>query len=251
MPPKQTQYTRECHGDLINHYKDRIYDSAVPETTRASGKKAPVPLRRRFYPIKDLQRIFTIDDVKKILFHDCKDCQEHLVNNKPAHPSQYQPEKILKTDATLSLFALLVFLRHPLLIGTFLISFDSNSLPLPRYLSTYDLMDRYFSHLPQKSREQLVSSFQEHKWQFSVPTFADGSFQSYEEGTILPFLDEVPIGSGGYGRVSRVYVHPYYCKASVASSWVRAIEIIYQKQSYAYIHLGFWCYALRVGSLCA
>jgi hypothetical protein len=159
--------------------------------------------------------------VKSILFHDCKDCQQHLVNIKPAHPSQYKAEMILQTDATLSLFALLVFLRHPLLIGTFLISFDSKSLPLPRYLSTWDLMDRYFGHLPRKSREQLVATFQQYKWQFSAPTFDDGSFQLYEQGTILPFLDEVPIGSGGYGRVSRVYVHSYYCKIPVASSLVR------------------------------
>jgi hypothetical protein len=171
----------------------------------------------------DLQHIFTIDDVVKILSHDCKHCQEHVANNEPARPSQYPPEKILQTDATLSLFALLVFLRYPLLIGTFIISFDSNSLPLPRYLSSYDLDDRYFSHLPQKSRDQLVPAFQEHKWQFSVPTFADGSFQKYEEGTILPFLDEEPVGSGGYGRVSRVYVHSYYCKIPVTSSLVRSI----------------------------
>jgi len=223
MPPAPNRHTRDCHGDLINLYRDRIYDSAVPDETRASGKREPVELRKKFYPIEVLRQIFAIDDVKTILFHNCKDCQEHLVDNKPAHPSQYDVGKILQTDATLSLFALLVFLRHPLLIGTFIISFDPNSLPLPRYLSTYDLMDRYFSHLPPRSREQLVSAFQEYKWQFSVPTFTDGSFQRYEQGTILPFLDEVSIGSGGYGRVSRVYVHSYYCKIPVASSLVRSL----------------------------
>lgn len=131
MSPKLTQYTRDCPRDLINHYRDLIYDSTVLENTYASGRKTPMPLRKKFFPIIDLQHIFTIDDVKKILFYECKDYQEHVANNKLAHPSQYRAEKILQTDMTLSLFALLVFLRHPLLIRTFIISFDSNSLPLP------------------------------------------------------------------------------------------------------------------------
>jgi hypothetical protein len=218
MPPNIIPSTRECPGALINQYKDRIYDCAVPQTTRATGRKTSVELRRRFYPIRDLRHIFTIDDVKAILNHDCELCQDHLTGNKPAHPSQYPAERILKTDASLSLFALLVSLRYPLLIGTFLISFGLDAVPFPQYLSTFDLMDRYFPHLPPRSREQLVSNFQDQKWQFSVPTFDDATFRRYEVGTILPYLDEEPIGSGGYGKVSKVYVHPYYCRM-LTSVW--------------------------------
>jgi hypothetical protein len=133
-----------------------------------------------------------------------------LPANHPVHPSKH-PEKVLETDASLNLFALLVLLRHPLLIGIFLTGYELTSLPLPRYFSEYDLNDRQFKHLPSRSREQLASAFQDQKWQFSVPIFTDGTFQSYQKGTILPFLDEEHIGKGGYGRVFKVWVHPSYC----------------------------------------
>jgi hypothetical protein len=133
-----------------------------------------------------------------------------LPANHPAHPSQH-PEKVLETDATLNLFALLVLIRHPLLIGIFLTAYELTSLPLPRYFSEYDLNDRQFKHLPSRSREQLAAAFQDQKWQFSVPIFTDGTFQSYQKGTILPFLDEEQIGKGGYGKVFKVWVHPSYC----------------------------------------
>lgn len=204
-------HARECRTDLIERYHDRIFEAAVPEWTQVSGRKEQVSLGRKFYPIEDLRKIFTLRDVKEILSHECQHCQRHLADNRTAHPSQYPPEKILKTDAAVSLFALLVLLRYPLLIGIFLASYDLDSLPLPRYFSLYDLKDRLFKHLPYNSKEKLAAEFQEKKWQFSVPKFEDGSFQSYEDGTILPFLNEKPIGSGGYGKVFKVWIHPHYC----------------------------------------
>lgn len=213
MPPKTLLNTRECRDDLIESFRNRVLEVAVPKTTHVNGRADLVEPRRKFYPVEELRKIFTINNVRQILSHQCTDCPKHLPASHPAHPSQY-PEKVLETDATLNLFALLVLLRHPLIIGIFLTAYELTSLPLPRYFSLYDLNDRQFKHLPSRSREQLASAFQEQKWQFSVPTFTDGTFQSYQAGTILPFLDEEPIGKGGYGKVFKVWVHPSYCTLS-------------------------------------
>jgi hypothetical protein len=196
---------RECHEALILGFGDEIAAVAVP------GGEKRIPKRRQFYPINSLRNIFGIEEIQKILDHKCENCPRHLPKNETAHPKHYSPDRILKTDAALSLFALLVSLRYPLLIGTFLMSYEDQALPLPRYFSEFDLQDRQFGHLPSRSREQLASAFQERKWRFSVPTFSDGSFQAYEEGIILPYLDEEIIGSGGSSKVFKVWVHPHYC----------------------------------------
>jgi hypothetical protein len=213
MSTRAPPNTRECRDDLIESFKNRILEVAVPRVTHVTNKQELVPLRRKFYPVEELRRIFNINNVRQILSHQCGDCLRHLPDRHPARPDEY-PKKVLETDATLNLFALLVTLRHPLLISVFLTAYELGSLPLPRYFSWYDLNDRQFKHLPLKSKEQLAAAFQEQKWQFSVPTFTDGTFQSYEEGTILPFIDEEPIGRGGYGKVFKVWVHPNYCTLS-------------------------------------
>lgn len=214
MPPATSRYTRECREDLIDEYFHKIDEAAVPEWTHINGTEEKVSARRKFYPIESLRKIFTIDDVKAILSHSCDNCPGHLSDNITAHPGQYPAESILKTDTTLVLFALLVQLRYPLLIGNFLISYDLNAIPLPRYITEFGLKDGQFKHLPYRSKEQLADAFQERKWQFSVPSFTDGSFQTYEKGTILPYLDEEPIGGGGFSKVFKVWVHPYYCSLS-------------------------------------
>jgi hypothetical protein len=212
---------RECHDDLIHEFVDSVLEVAVPRWTHINGEREQVLPRRRFYPTEALRRIFTITNVRRILAHECDNCSMHLANIQTAHPSQYAAERILRTDATLNVFALLVILRHPLLVGIFLTTYDLTSLPLPRYFSPYDLNDRQFRHLPYRAREQLASNFEEQKWQFSVPKFTDGTFESYQEGTILPYVDEEPIGRGGFGSVFKVWVHPNYCTLSpVQVSWL-------------------------------
>jgi serine/threonine protein kinase len=96
-----------------------------------------------------------------------------------------------------------------------LISYDDRALPLPRHLSESDLLDRLFKHLPDRSRRSLTAAFQERKWQFSAPAFEDGSFQVYEEGTILPYLKEQRINGGGFSNVFKVEIHPHYCSLDI------------------------------------
>ena len=203
--------TPGCRDELIDEFIYKIEEVAVPELTHVSGKEARVPAREKFYPVESLRRIFSIDDIKTILNHPCTNCAKHLGDNIAAHPSQYPADTILRTNSTLGLFALLVLLRYPLLIGNFLVSYGVDSLPLPRYIYEFELRDVQFKHLPYRTKDQLVDAFQDHKWQFSVPRFTDGSFQTFEKGTILPYIDEEPIGEGGFSKVFKVWMHPYYC----------------------------------------
>jgi hypothetical protein len=221
MPTQTVMNIRECHDEVIHEFVDKILEVAVPRWTHIRGEEESVMPRQQFFPTEALRKIFTISEVRKILSHECDNCSRHLADIHTAHPSQYSPDRILRTDAALNIFALLVVLHHPLLVGTFLTTYDPSSLPLPRYFSLYDLRDRQFNHLPYRAREQLAAKFHDQKWQFSVPKFTDGAFESYQEGTILPYVDEEPIGRGGFGKVFKVWVHPSYCTLSpVQVSWL-------------------------------
>lgn len=210
MPPN-TSPIRECNNNLILATNDKIEEVAVPDITHITGEEQDVTLRRKFFPTSSLREILTLEHVKLILNHDCTNCARHLQGNRPAEPDQFPPQRIIATDSAINLFALLIYLRYPLLVGCFLSSYEDNSLPSPRYFSQYVLKDRQFIHLPSKTRDTVTQAFQDKKWNFSVPSFKDGSFQAYEEGTILPYIDESPVGEGAYGKVFKVTMHPEYC----------------------------------------
>lgn len=210
MPPN-TGSIRECDDELVFLTREQIEEIAVPDTTHITGEEQAVQLRRKFFPTSALREILTLDIVKQILNHKCTKCVNHLQGNRPAESNQSTPERIIATDAGINLFGLLIYLRYPLLVGCFLSSYDDDSLPSPRYFSQFDLSDRHFKHLPTRPRANITQAFQDKKWNFSVPSFNDDSFQAYEKGTILPYIDETPVGKGGFGKVYRVKVHPEYC----------------------------------------
>jgi len=210
-----SQNLRECHDELINSSRDKIFEIAVPNYTHMpDGEQHPVQSSRQFFPTKALRDIFTLEYIKAILDHKCEQCSRHMIKNPQARPvAQTAAKRIASTDSTINLFALLVILSL----------YDDKNMPLPRYFSAYDLRDLQFKHLlPSRSKEQLVSEFQDKKWQFSTPIFSDDNFQSYQEGTILPYIDETPIGRGGYGTVIKVAIHPLYC--SLGAKKVRAVN---------------------------
>lgn len=180
---------RQCRDDRIDDICDAIDQVSIPEYTRITGTKQEVEQRKRFFPTKSLREILNLEVVKSTLAHECDNCKNHLEGARAAQPSQYSPERILNTDAAVNLFALLILLKYPLLIGCFLSFYSDEALPEPRYFSQFDLRDRQFRHLQNdRSKHQLLTEFQEKKWRFSVPSLTDGSFQIYEEGTLLPYL---------------------------------------------------------------
>ena len=189
----------------MDEFRDKIFETRTPRKTLANG--------RDFFPTPALRDIFKPEQVKRILEHECDDCKSLLRSIEPtAHPGPSFPTRISRTDEALNLFALLVYIKYPLLIGTFLVSYETNNLPDPRYFTQYDLNNRYFKALPNTQREQLIREFQDRKWQFSVPKlrFDDFSFLRFEEGTILPFLDEEMIEKGGFGQVYRLRIESGY-----------------------------------------
>jgi hypothetical protein len=195
---------RPCEDQLVRRFADLIENKAVPNNPEFSPAK-------KFYPINSLREIFSNDQVQSILDHRCAVCKEHLSGDNAASLDRSSADRIMGSDEALSIFALLVWLECPLLIGGFLISHD-RSMPLPAHFSRRGLQDRIFAHLPERLREQAVVSFETYKWRFSAPAFEDGSFREYEEGTILPYLEEKRIAHGAFSEVYKVEIHPSYCK---------------------------------------
>ncbi|OKL57877.1 hypothetical protein UA08_06715 [Talaromyces atroroseus] len=191
-----------CQDTKVRHFARRIEEVAVPNVPGVSSAK-------RFYPIISLREIFSNDEVQSILNHRCDECKKHLSGDNAASLDRSSADKIMRSDAALSLFALLICLGYPLLIGCFL-TFYGRSIREPRLYSQSDLRDTVFKFLPERLREEVTMWFQQWKWQFSPPSFEDGSYQLYQQGTILPYLKEAKIGPGGFSDVYRVDIHPSY-----------------------------------------
>lgn len=201
----------ECNDELIRSTYDRIRTTAQPE--------GPIsPLHQKFFPTQSLKEILTLELVRQILNHHlvqpngCRECKSHLKNRPAVEPGGKDAERIIRTDSSLNLFALLVFLRYPLLVGCFLSTYEDGRVPSPRFFTQYDLADRSFNHLPQRQMQNLIEEFEDSKWQFSAPDFDnEGTFQIHPERTIMPYLQEDLIDEGAYGKVYKVKVHPGYC----------------------------------------
>jgi len=209
----------QCHHQLITTTSDRIREIAQPDEPislhqNAYPSREPVSLHQQFFPTPSLKTIFTPDLVKQILVHgaQCPECETHLKKRPEVKPNAKDVERILKTDASLNLFALLVFLGYPLLIGCFLSTYAEGAIPSPRFFTRYDLSDRPFRHLPVKQMQFLTAEFEDAKWRFSVPDFdQEGTFQNHPERTLMPYLSQDRINEGAYGVVYKVTIHPGYC----------------------------------------
>ena len=107
-------------------------------------------------------------------------------------------------SGALRVFSILVLIHHPDLIQRFIHQDQLQTrrvddlLPLSRDALRNILFD-----------EQVADLFHERQWEACVPVFSDKIIpRDFAGPTILPYLNEAQIGSGTFGDVHKISIHP-------------------------------------------
>lgn len=200
-----------------------------------------LPPSKRFFPKSKLKAICTLNRVKDVLKCRCQRCQGHF-NILSEFRAVQDDENILKRlhglhehGGSLTLiFALLVYIECPQLVVAFLKNQGQvNDDILEAHIDTFtadflrlEAWPEYDKKAPQDSLA-LARAFRWNKYKFAVPYMNDERYSIYDEHTILPFLEEEPVGrrdghgevitEGAFGKVYSFKIPPEYQLFSV---WV-------------------------------
>ena len=160
-----------------------------------------VPPERTFFPKSRIENLFTKERIQEVLDCNCSTCYHHRRAFRGQHPISLTKitgrarDGQLKGSGALILFALLVYIKCPSLICSFL---------------SQGLDDQYFaSHLPQftadyiqqriwsPNYQKLANDFHWKKFRFFIPSMkseSNDNFEVYPEWTILPLVNETQLG---------------------------------------------------------
>jgi hypothetical protein len=198
-------------------------------------------LSKRFYPKSKLKAICTLTRVKDVLECRCQRCYGHF-NILGEFRAAQDDENILKRlhglhqhSASLTLiFAILVYIECPQLVVAFLkneerANDDILEAHIDRFTTDFlrlKIWPEYDKKAPEASLA-LARAFKQNKYKFAVPCMNDEKYSIYDEHTILPFLEEEPVGrrdkhgmviqEGAFGKVYSFKIPPEYQLFSV---WV-------------------------------
>ena len=160
----------------------------------------------------DLNRRLDQKAIKQILDCLCDSCKKDLEELGKAHlagsrtvakPSDYT-DRICKAKA---LFALLIFIEHPMFIIPFIEKDHDDSSSIEHYCkqdanpedleSVWSEYQRGFS----ESSNELAHEFIGAMHKFAPPRLRDGQFSTYSQNTCMPFFNEEKLGGGTFGIV--------------------------------------------------
>lgn len=185
--------------------------------------------RQRFVPVDKLRSHLTREKVTELLECRCNGCQrDHAVFRRDRTPAEFINRIVgLENDPSsqrdpaktaLSLFALLIYIGHPLLIIGFVmrrcsdhaLETMSSALFSSEYLRTHYCAE-FARRVGVDTFQDFVSAFAEALPTFAIPRMDSGEYSVYGPDTILPFLNEKKIGvrgpdgsirqEGAYGKV--------------------------------------------------
>jgi hypothetical protein len=160
-----------------------------------------VPPHKRFFPKSRIECLFTKERIQEVLECNCLTCHQHRCAFRGRHPISLTAITGKARDGhpkglgALILFALLVYIRCPSLIYSFL---------------SQGLDDQHFaSHLAQFTADyiqqkiwspnfkKLANDFHWTKFRFFIPSMkseSNDNFEVYPDSTILPFVNETQLG---------------------------------------------------------
>jgi hypothetical protein len=210
-----------------------IKSLATPDTPDA-------PWDRRFYPSSKLRRKLTRNRVEEVLTCPCHSCIKRFEMRNPTHISKCCDDilAITKLDwfngnDAVNLFALLIFIECPQFVIPFIqrISqregFPKRLQDLEADFLTGKVWARFHEKHPEESRS-LANDFFWQKFKFAVPYMQDEGYDEYTRDTILPFINERPLGrviesgeviqEGAFGKVYSFEILEEYRAFKVSSA---------------------------------
>ena len=171
-----------------------------------------VPKRRRFFPRSRLLALLDPLDgnrekVEKALRCRCDSCRPYLEainnHNDPVnHMDVILGDERGSSDSLLVIFALLVYIRCPLLVAGFIEAGAKDGWLYYRTMSpdrvagdlTVSIWKRYYER-DRSGCTGMASEFRDAMFQFAVSKLSMLGYQKFHKDVILPFIDESLVGS--------------------------------------------------------
>jgi hypothetical protein len=208
--------------------RDEIKGLSTPDSPE-------VFIHKRFFPRDKLAILLTKAKVTSILKCGCERCtSDKKFLGGIGRPTDYVDQIIGEgsdpSRTAISLFALLIYVGHPLFIANFMRK-DINDNTLETSHSEFQspvLEDTYWKayrrHDSQASTA-LATEFRGYRRQFAIPHINNSPYSVYQQDAILPFIDEEQLGvvledgqiqdEGSYGTVYSFTIWPAYNKLTV------------------------------------
>jgi hypothetical protein len=203
--------------------------------------------RQRFVPADKLRSYLTRPKVTWLLQCHCPTCKsDHAAFRRTLTPTEFigsivGPENDSNArpnpaKTALALFALLIYIEHPLLIVGFVMRGCSDHAleRTPALFSIDHLRQRYSQEFALRVGDErfkeFATDFAEYLPKFAVPRMDSGEYSVYELDTILPFMNEQKIGirdadgvvqhEGAHGKVYSFEIYEEYRQFPVCGfSW--------------------------------
>ena len=206
-----------------NVLREDIYVLRIPIGLETSSNKY-------LYPKSKLKNLLTVPRIREVLGCSCTRCKTR--NSYNGLDISETSEEIV--ESALVLFALLVFIKCPQFIHSFLQleRGDKYFEDLSLKLSSNELYSQYWptyhSQQPTKSH-RLADELCERRHSFFIPSITDDPYTAYDKSTILPFVNEkrlcvkddegktIDHGQGGFGQVFTFEILEEYNKLSVST----------------------------------
>lgn len=171
------------------------------------SKGPDAPEHERFFHKHSILSLFTEARIREVLECLCSNCQDQkqLIGKRDSgdtlaaitgRASNSQNNR----SGTIILFALLVFIECPVLINSFLDkSLSDQKLESKLLEFTADhVQQNYWPNLARR----LADRFYWNKYKFFVPVMKEEVYVEYPSNTILPLVNEVPLGrSTAHGEI--------------------------------------------------
>ena len=159
---------------------------------------------RHFVPYGDLLNLMSRENVQKVL--EDSTIERHSID---------ETTKTI-TKRAVRIFSILVLIGQPECILTFIKADGHRQLCIDDRLPfNLDILRDNFPD------DIMARRFHEKQKEFIVPIFDRSALpRDFNGDTILPFLEDHPIGSGGFGNVFKIKISPSHHCYGRSSNWV-------------------------------
>jgi len=178
-----------------------------------------VPRHKKFVPYHRVAVILDDESINEVLHCWCPNCQELRETSKIQTHSLIERLKGDRSEDTsdrnggaILLFALLIYIKCPLSIASFLqneVSDKEIHDDIAKFNCAY--VQNIIGPIIHQRFPKLAQKFYWKKFRFFVPEIRDTEYAEYPENTILPFVNEMVLGhpsatgnvisDGGHGKV--------------------------------------------------
>lgn len=206
---------------------------------------------QRFYPVNKVRSYLARDRVVWLFECPCINCRREFgffrSNMSPADfadrivgPEDEPDSRRDSSKTAFSLFALLIYIKHPMLIIGFVWTHISDYHLETRVSNTFSketLRNAYcqdFAARDATKFARFASDFILFLPQFAIPRMNSGGYSLYSADTILPFINETMIGDigpdgsviqeGAHGRVYAFEIYDEYRDFSVSYLNILAMQ---------------------------